>query len=111
MLPQHHAPLTQWHLNPSRMWHELRLVCEDALGRGDPDVAQRIFEYASWCLHSSAPQLRRAVEFAFYQHVPVVGALRDAGAAYLTPTDRELLADVFTWQLAEDVAPDDHAKV
>ena len=104
-LPECSDILTRYGLKATEVLVELRLVCEAAHKRGGDDLLRRIYGYARWCWQSPAPHLRRAVEFAFYQHVPVISAMRRDIHRRFTQSEFDQLREPFSWQLsAEEMA-------
>ena len=101
-LPECSDILTRVGLKATEIWVELRLVCEAAHKKGDDDLLRRIYDYARYCWQSPAPHLRRAVEFAFYQHVPVVPVLRRDMRRRFTRSEFDELREPFSWQLSAD---------
>ena len=96
---------TRYGLKATEVWVELRLVCEAAHKRGDDDLLRRIYDFARWCWESPEPHLHRAVEFAFYQHVPVVPAMRRDIHRRFTLSEFQQLREPFSSQLsAEEMA-------
>ncbi len=101
-LPECSDILTRYGLKATEVWVELRLVCEAAHKRGDDDLLHRIYDYARWCWQSPAPHLRRAVEFAFYQHIPVIPVLRQDMRRRFTRSQFDELREPFSRQLSSD---------
>ena len=86
----------------TEVWALLRYTCEAAHRRQDDDLLRRIYDYARYCWQSPAPHLRRAVEFAFYQHVPVIPVLRQDMRRRFTRSQFDELREPFSWQLSAD---------
>lgn len=62
--------------NPMALWIKLFRVCEKAYMKPDEDLIHRFYDFAHWCWNSPSADVRTAVAFAFYEHLPTTPAMR-----------------------------------
>jgi hypothetical protein len=101
-LPEYSDIITRYDLKATAVWAELRPICEAAHVRGDLDLLRRIYDYAQWCWQSPAPHLRRAVEFAFYQHAPIIPTMRRDMPRLFTRSEFDQLREPFSRLLSSE---------
>ena len=57
--------------NPMALWIELHCECLEAYEKQDADLIRRFFEFAWQCWKSPSADVRTAVAYAFYEHLPL----------------------------------------
>jgi hypothetical protein len=84
------------------LWIELQLELSRAYELQQEGLIARLYEYAWWCWKATSADVRTAVAFAFYEHLPTNPTTREDLPRRLGPSAFAELRDVFRYHLLPD---------